>query len=62
MKVIIEKRQSKKQENMTYYVAYVDFGYRQHAISYDLTIIAEMANCTPSQLVDRLTRENKITI
>lgn len=62
MKVFVEKRQSKKRDEFSYYVAYVDFGYRQHAISYDLAVIAEMANCTPLQLVERLSRENKITI
>lgn len=62
MKVQIEKRVSKKDTNNSYYVAYVDLGYRQHAISYELTTIAELANCTPMQLVERIEREKKITI
>lgn len=48
--VYVEKRQSNKEGGKEYVIMYIDFGYAELAISFDVAKIAQFADLRPSTI------------
>lgn len=48
--VIVEKRLSNKEGSKEYVIMYIDFGYAELVISFDLAKIAQFADLKPSTI------------
>lgn len=60
MKIYIDKSLTK--EKKEYVRAYVDLGYRKKVIAVGEQDVAELADCSPRQLLERLKKEPLIIL